>query len=70
MVQWADRLVAILALHLAGQESCMVPPKMHGRFHMVHTVQYCPTSGFPLDMLPQNFHSWEYLLTIGIMQEK
>ena len=33
-VQWADRLVEIFALHFGRQEFCIVPPKMHGRFHI------------------------------------
>ena len=44
-LKWADRLVEILAQHLARQEFCIVPlkmhwwfriglPKMHGLFHM------------------------------------
>ena len=37
---------------------------------MVHTVLYGPTSGFPLNLLSQDFHSWGILLTIAIMQEK
>ena len=33
-MQWADRLVEILATHYARQEFRRVPPKMHGRFRI------------------------------------
>ena len=81
MAQWADRLVEILA----RQEFRIVPSNTHGRFRIglpeVHgrfcmdppkwyMVLYGPTSGFPLNLLPLDFHSRRILLTIAITQEK
>ena len=37
---------------------------------MVHTIPYCPTSGFPLNHLSLNFGSQGILLIIAIMQQK
>ena len=37
---------------------------------MVHTVPYCPTSGFPLNLVSLDFHSRDFLGTMAIMQEK
>ena len=37
---------------------------------MVHTILYSPTLGFPLNLLPLDFHSQGNLLIIAIMQEK
>ena len=34
MAQWADKLVETLAWHFARQEFRIVPPKMHGQFHI------------------------------------
>ena len=60
-------------------------PKMHGQFRIGHPevngrfrmdppkwymVLYGPTSGFPLNLLPLDFHSQRILLTIAIMQGK
>ena len=36
---------------------------------MVHTIPYGATSGFPLNLLPLDFHSQGILFTIAIVQE-
>ena len=49
-------------------------PEVHGRFRIDppkwYMVLYGPTSGFPLNLLPLEFHSRGILLTIAIMHEK
>ena len=85
MAQWADSLREILATHYATQEFFIVLPKLHGRFRIglpeVHgrfrmdppkwfMVVFGPTSGFPLNLLPLDFHSRGFLLTIAFMQEQ
>ena len=37
---------------------------------MVHTLIHIPTLGFPINLLPLDFHSRGILLTIAIKQEK
>ena len=37
---------------------------------MVHTVPYCPTSGFPLNLFSLDFHSWRFLWYHGYYARK
>ena len=37
---------------------------------MVHTVPYCPTSGFPLNLVSLDFHSWGFLWYHGYYARK
>ena len=37
---------------------------------LVHTVPYGPTSGFPLNLVPQDFHSREFLEYHGYYERK
>ena len=85
-VQWADRIVEILASHFARQEFRMIPPKMHGRFRIglpkVHG-QFCvdlPKMNGRFRMVPPKISNsiwsqWistvgEFLGTMAVRQEK